>query len=104
VEDEVLDVREAATLLGIGEDVVAEEAANGNLPGRRIGGQWRFARAHLLEWLRGDAGQGDAELPSGRRAADGQQELDALLASQPDEPPTPAEQAARDDNDALGDR
>jgi excisionase family DNA binding protein len=104
VEDEVLDVREAATLLGIGEDVVAEEAANGNLPGRRIGGQWRFARAHLLEWLRGDAEQGDAELPSGRRAADGQQKLDALLASQPDEPPTPAEQAARDDNDALGDR
>jgi excisionase family DNA binding protein len=98
-DDEVLDVREAATLLGLDEDVVVREAANGNLPGRRVGGQWRFGRAHLLAWLRGDPGQGAT-----RRAAGGQQELDRLLAAQPDEPPTPAEQAARDDNDALGDR
>jgi hypothetical protein len=35
---------------------------------------------------------------------DPQEEFDRLLAEQPDEPPTPAEQAARDDNDALGDR
>jgi excisionase family DNA binding protein len=103
VDDEVLDVREAATLLGLGEDVVAEEAANGNLPGRHVGGQWRFARAHLLEWLRGDAGRGGAEAP-GRRPAAGRRDFDRLLAAQPDAPPTPAEQAARDDNDALGDR
>jgi hypothetical protein len=32
------------------------------------------------------------------------EDLDRLLAEAPDEPPTPAEQAARDDNDALGDR
>jgi PTS system nitrogen regulatory IIA component len=92
VDDEVLDLREAATLLGLDERVVAEEAANGNLPGRRVGGQWRFGHAHLLEWLRG------------RPAEGGAQDLDRLLANQPDEPPTPAEQAARDDNDALGDR
>jgi hypothetical protein len=35
---------------------------------------------------------------------DAQEEFDRLLAEQPDEPPTPAEQAARDENDALGDR
>jgi hypothetical protein len=58
-DDEVLDLREAATLLGLDEEVVADA---------------------------------------------GPQELDRLLAAQPDEPPTPAEQAARDDNDALGDR
>ncbi len=33
-----------------------------------------------------------------------QRDLDRYLAMQPNEPPTPAEQAARDDNDALGDR
>jgi hypothetical protein len=50
-------------------------------------------------------GQGDAEPPpERRRAAEAQEEFDRLLAAQPDEPPTPAEQAARDDNDALGDR
>jgi hypothetical protein len=37
-DDEVLDIREAATLLGVGEEVVIQEAANGNLPGRRIVG------------------------------------------------------------------
>jgi hypothetical protein len=35
---------------------------------------------------------------------DPQEEFDRLLAEQPEEPPTPAEQAARDENDALGDR
>ncbi len=97
MDDEVLDLREAAALLGLDEEVVADEAANGDLPGRRIAGQWRFGRAHLLEWLRGRPGQGGTEPPSGG-------EFDRLLAAQPDAPPTPAEQAARDDNDALGDR
>lgn len=102
-DDEVLDLREAAILLGLDERVVADEAAHGNLPGRRIGGQWRFSRAHLLAWLGGGPGEDDTEAPSGRRALD-EEEVDMLLAALPDEPPSPAEQAARDDNDALGDR
>jgi excisionase family DNA binding protein len=102
-DDEVLDLREAAVLLGLDERVVADEAARGNLPGRRIGGQWRFSRAHLLAWLGGGSGQDGTEPPSGRRALD-EEEVDMLLAALPDEPPSPAEQAARDDNDALGDR
>jgi hypothetical protein len=102
-DDEVLDLREAAILLGLDERVVADEAAHGNLPGRRIGGQWRFSRAHLLARLGGGSGEDDTEAPSGRRALD-EEEVDMLLAALPDEPPSPAEQAARDDNDALGDR
>jgi excisionase family DNA binding protein len=102
-EDEVLDLREAAVLLGLDEQVVADEAASGNLPGRRIRGQWRFSRAHLLAWLGRASGQDDTEPPSGRRPLD-EEEVDVLLATLPDEPPSPAEQAARDDNDALGDR
>jgi len=94
VDDEVLDAREAAALLGVAEDVVVEEAASGNLPGRRIGGEWRFSHAQLLAWLRERPGQGDVQ----------ERDIDRLLAAQPDEPPSPAEQADRDDNDALGDR
>jgi len=101
-DDEVLDLREAAVLLGLDEQDVADEAARGNLPGRRIGDQWRFSRAHLLAWL-GGSGQDDTEPPSGRRSLD-EEEVDVLPAALPDEPPSPAEQAARDDNDALGDR
>ena len=99
-DDEVLDLREAAALLGLDEQVVAAE---GNLPGRRIGGQWRFSRAHLLAWLGGRSDQDDAQPPSGRPALD-EEDVDALLATLPDEPPSAAEQAAHDDNDALGDR
>lgn len=102
-DDEVLDLREAAVLLDLDEQEVADEAARGNLPGRRIGGQWRFSRAHLLAWLGGGSGQDDTEPPSGRRSLD-EEEVDVLLAALPDEPPSPAERAARDDNDALGDR
>jgi hypothetical protein len=103
VNDEVLDVRETAMLLGLPEEVVIDEAAKGNLPGRQIGGQWRFSHARVLAWLRGDAGKGDNQARS-RQPGGGQQDVDRLLAAQPAEPPTPAEQASRDDNDALGER
>jgi PTS system nitrogen regulatory IIA component len=93
VDDQVLDAREAASLLGVGEDVVLEEAASGNLPGRRIGGEWRFSHARLLAWLREQPGGSDVQ----------ERDFDRLLAAQPDEPPSPAEQADRDDNDAPGD-
>jgi excisionase family DNA binding protein len=102
VDDEVLDVRETAVLLGLPEEVVINEAAKGNLPGRRIGGQWRFSHAGVLAWLRAaDAGTDDTQARS-RQPGGGQQDVDRLLAAQPAEPPTPAEQASRDDNDALG--
>jgi hypothetical protein len=101
VNDEVLDVRETAMLLGLPEEVVIDEAAKGNLPGRQIGGQWRFSHARVLAWLRGDAGEDHTQARS-RQPGGGQQDVDRLLAAQPAEPPTPAEQASRDDNDALG--
>jgi hypothetical protein len=61
-------------------------------------------RGNLLAWLGGDAGPGDRRPEPGRRTPGRPEDLDRLLADQPDAPPTPAEQAARDDNDALGDR
>ncbi len=48
---EVLTLAGAAELLQVGEDAVAELAEAGELPGRRIGGEWRFSRAALLGWL-----------------------------------------------------
>ena len=48
---EVLTLAGAAELLQVGEEAVAELAAAGELPGRRIAGEWRFSRAALLGWL-----------------------------------------------------
>ena len=51
--DDVLTPAQAAELLQVGEADVLALAESGELPGRRIGGEWRFARAALLAWLAG---------------------------------------------------
>jgi excisionase family DNA binding protein len=43
----------AATLLGVRAVDVLELAEHGELPGRRVAGQWRFARAALIAWVAG---------------------------------------------------
>ena len=47
----MLDTAQAAELLAVEETAIVELADRGELPGRRIGGAWRFSRAALLEWL-----------------------------------------------------
>jgi excisionase family DNA binding protein len=48
---EVLTPGEAAALLRVSEADVVEAAERGEVPGRLIGGDWRFARDALLGWL-----------------------------------------------------
>jgi excisionase family DNA binding protein len=48
---EVLDAAGAAELLRVDEAAVIELATKGELPGRKIGDEWRFSRAALLAWL-----------------------------------------------------
>ena len=50
-ETPVLTVDEAAELLRVEPAAVLELAEAGELPGRRVGGEWRFARAAVLTWL-----------------------------------------------------
>ena len=50
---DVLTLEQAAALLQVDPAEVAALAEAGELPGRRIGGDWRFPRAALLEWLGG---------------------------------------------------
>jgi excisionase family DNA binding protein len=55
---DVLTLAEAAELLRIDEQTVAKAAESGELPGRKLGGEWRFARSAVLRWL---AGPGEEE-------------------------------------------
>jgi len=48
---DVLTVDQAAALLQVDAAEVEALAEAGELPGRKIGGAWRFPRAALLEWL-----------------------------------------------------
>jgi excisionase family DNA binding protein len=50
---EVLDTAQAAELLAVEPAALLELAEKGEVPGRQIGGEWRFSRSALLTWLGG---------------------------------------------------
>ena len=60
-EPDVLTLEEVAELLAVEPDAVAELAAAGELPGRKIGDAWRFARAAVLDWLAQGSRPADAD-------------------------------------------
>jgi excisionase family DNA binding protein len=49
----VLTAEQAAELLAVAPAELLELAERGELPGRRIGAEWRFSRQALLDWLAG---------------------------------------------------
>jgi excisionase family DNA binding protein len=53
-EPAALTAAQAADLLQLEERLVLELAEAGGLPGRCLGGHWRFSRSALLDWLAGD--------------------------------------------------
>ena len=50
-EPDVLTLEDVADLLQVDPAKVEQLARAGELPGRRIGDAWRFARAAVLDWL-----------------------------------------------------
>ena len=50
----VLTLDEAAELLRVDVKQMRKIAANGEVPGRKVGNEWRFSRDALLNWLSGN--------------------------------------------------
>jgi excisionase family DNA binding protein len=50
---DVLTLDEVATLLRVPSDAVERRVAGGDMPGRRLGDDWRFSREAVLDWLSG---------------------------------------------------
>jgi excisionase family DNA binding protein len=48
---EVLNAAQAGQFLQIDDATVIELAESGELPGRKLGAEWRFSRAALVAWL-----------------------------------------------------
>ena len=48
---EILDVEGAAELLGVSTWTIYQLARKGKIPGTRVGKEWRFARASLIQWV-----------------------------------------------------
>jgi excisionase family DNA binding protein len=63
-EPDVLTGEQAAELLQVDPEVVLALADSGELPGRCLGGEWRFARSALLDWLAGGAPPPATEPPA----------------------------------------
>jgi excisionase family DNA binding protein len=51
MSDEILTLPEVAQLLKVAEKTVYSMAQKGQLPAFKVGGQWRFRRADLDEWI-----------------------------------------------------
>jgi excisionase family DNA binding protein len=49
---DVLTLSEAAAYLRVSEAEIVELMRRQELPGRKVGEQWRFLRAGIQEWLR----------------------------------------------------
>jgi PTS system nitrogen regulatory IIA component len=54
--NETLDLAELASLLRRDQRELSKLASRGQLPGRKVGGDWRFARSDIQQWL-------EAEMP-----------------------------------------
>ena len=50
-ELEILTPAQLPGLLQVDEEVVVELAEQGELPGRKVGEEWRFSREAILAWL-----------------------------------------------------
>jgi len=51
LDDDVLDVTEAARLMRVGRNTVYELVGRNQIPHRRLGKQIRFSRAAIMRWL-----------------------------------------------------
>lgn len=51
MSDEMMDLAEAARYLMRDARELARLASRGYLPGRKVGGEWKFARAELTHWV-----------------------------------------------------
>jgi excisionase family DNA binding protein len=50
---DVLTLEQVARFMQLDEDAVRGLAETGELPGRKIGEEWRFSRQAILSWLEG---------------------------------------------------
>lgn len=53
MDDGILNVEQAVELLGISEKTLIKLLREEHIPARKIGREWRFSKAALLEWLAG---------------------------------------------------
>ena len=61
--DFIMTVDEVSEYLRLAQSTVYKLLNEGKLPGRKVGGSWRFSRRMLDEWIEGDM-HGEGKLAS----------------------------------------
>ena len=51
MNDEIMTLKEVATYLKLAEKTAYRLAAEGKLPGFKVGGSWRFKKADVENWI-----------------------------------------------------
>jgi len=67
---EILNIEEAASLLGVSVKTFNKVLHSENLPARKIGREWKFSRQALIEWV-GSGNSTDFYREGGERAGKG---------------------------------
>jgi excisionase family DNA binding protein len=52
MNDDILTIRQLAELLKINEKTAYKLAADGKIPGFKVGGSWRFERQGIANWIK----------------------------------------------------
>ena len=78
-EQDILNIDGAAALLGVSVKTFSKVLRQGDVPGRKVGREWKFSRQALIDWIgnsrsrdfldtdsEGGDGDGISESPRGR--------------------------------------
>jgi excisionase family DNA binding protein len=52
MEDEIMTIKEVAAYLKLTEKTAYRLAAEGIIPGFKVGGSWRFRKEEIVQWTR----------------------------------------------------
>lgn len=52
MEDDILTLKEVALYLKLAEKTAYRLAAEGKLPGFKVGGSWRFEKEDVKQWIK----------------------------------------------------
>jgi excisionase family DNA binding protein len=79
---EILNIDGAAAFLGVSIKTFSKVLREGDVPGRKVGREWKFSRQALIEWV------------SARTSRDFLDAQDAALGDEPERPRRAAQAAA----------
>ena len=63
MQQEWMTVQDVAEYLKLGKTKIYQYVQHGRIPGYKVGGQWRFHRSEIDDWIR--SGKSDSSQPEG---------------------------------------